>query len=99
NRAHSDRAWRELVARYDATINKRLRWVVSNCARIFRASDTSEDIKAEVFAALLWKDMYRLRAFDPAKRSFDGWLSVIVQQTAMTHLTKLVRDAAPNSFD
>ena len=99
NLVRSDRAWHELFARYDATINKRLRWTVGNCARMFRASDTFQDCKAEFFAALLWRDGYRLRAFDPKKGSLKAWLSKIAHQTALTYLTKLVRDGVPDPIE
>lgn len=99
NLVRSDRAWHELFTRYDATINKRLRWTVGNCARMFRASDTFQDVKAEFFAALVWKDSYRLRAFDPQKGSLAAWLSKIAHQTALTYLTKLVRDGVPDPVE
>lgn len=99
NGPRSDRAWRELLKRYDPTINKRLRSTVGNCARMFRASDTFDECKAEFFAALLWNNCYRLRAFDPKKGTLAAWLSRIAHQTAITYLTKLVRDGVPDPVE
>lgn len=94
-----DAAWHELLRRYEPTINKRLRWVVGNCARMFRSSDTFEDIKADFHVALLSNDMSRLRKFDPAKGTLTAWLSMIVQQTALTHLTKRMRHGVPDPIE
>lgn len=96
---HSDMAWAELLRRYEATINKRLRWVVGNCARMFRASDTFDDIKADFHVALLSNDMSRLRKFDPSKGTLTAWLSMIVQQTALTNLTKRMRAGVPDPIE
>ena len=99
NGVRSDRAWRELFKRYDATINKRLRSVIGNCSRAFRSSDTFEEIRAEIIASLLWNDMRKLRAFDPKKGTLGALLSKITHHAAIDYLTKLVNGGVPDPYE
>lgn len=92
------RAWIELLDRGEETINKRIRFLVGKCAPRYRASDTFDDIKSEVFVALLANDKARLRAFDSTRGSLRSWLSMIAQQTALTFLTRLVSHDPPESI-
>lgn len=94
-----ERAWRELLQRYNATINKRMKFLLGRCWRRFRASDTPEDIRAEVYAALTKNDMGRLRAFDPKRGSLKAWLSMITQQVTLTELERLMRRPMPVPLD
>lgn len=99
NVPRSDRAWRELMRRYESTINKRLRRIIGNCSRVFRASDTFDEIKAEVFMSLMAKDMDRLRRFNAERGSLGGWLAMIAHQTAITYLTNVVRGPMPFALE
>ena len=97
--ARNESAWLELLRRYDATINKRVKFVVSRCWRSFRSSDTFDDIKAEVYLALTTNNMGRLRAFDPKLGNLTKWISMIAQHAALNHLQKLTRRPMPDPLD
>lgn len=83
-------AWREFQRRYDDTINKRLKYVVGQCWRANRSSDTFDEIKAEVYLALVDDDMRRLRAFNAERGNLVAWLSLIAQRIALNHIEKLM---------
>ena len=90
--ARSGRAWVELMTRHEPLINKRVRRLIGNCARMFRASDTFDEIKMEVSMALVGNDMRRLRAFDARRGTLAAWVGLIAHQTAVTHLSRLSRE-------
>lgn len=89
------RAWVELLDRCEDTINKRVRFLVGKCAPMYRSSDTFDEIKSEVYLALLVNDKARLRTFDSTRGTLRSWLSMIAQQTALTYLTRLVSHDLP----
>jgi hypothetical protein len=92
-------AWHEFMRRHMPTIEKRVKRYISRCWRRFRSNDTFDDIKAEVFVALMTNNMGRLRSFDGQKGTLAGWVSMISQQVAYTHLNKLTRRPLPEPME
>jgi DNA-directed RNA polymerase specialized sigma24 family protein len=83
-------AVRELMTRFKATIEKKIRYTVGRYSPGYRSSDTVDEIRAEFFEQLFVNNMSRFRAFDATKGTLTGWLSLIAQQTAQRHLNRIV---------
>jgi hypothetical protein len=94
-----DLAYQEFLNRFEPAINKRIRKVLAKCPRWLRASDMSQDIKGDVFAALLTNDMARLRLFDESKGTLVNWLLRITKQQAWKHIHHWTRHGVPAPLD
>ena len=82
----------ELLRRYDATIKKRIGFLLSRYARAVNSSDTAEDIRAEFYLSLVQNDMRKLRSYDPERGStLNAWLSLLAQNATIDHVRKLGR--------
>ncbi len=92
-------AWLEFERRWMPTMLKRLRFVIGTCGKRVRSNDTLEDIKSEVFIALMRNGQSRLRAFDPKRGSLGSWICLIAQQVAVQQLGKVSKRPIPEPMD
>jgi RNA polymerase sigma factor (sigma-70 family) len=86
-------AWTEFVVRYDRLIQQRAR---ATCAEVNTGvgrPDVTAEICAEVYAALVERDMTSLRNFSGSCR-LSTWLSTVARRIALRYLSRLRRTPA-----
>jgi hypothetical protein len=85
-----ERAWRELVRRYDATLRAMIR---ETAEPIFALAETDvEDVLGDFWLYLLEDDLRLLRAFDPSRHDrLLAWLKLLVSQLTHKHARALRR--------
>lgn len=89
--ADDSAAWRELMARCQKPLERRIAQVLSGFASVTASDDTAE-IFSELCMSLLARDKKKLRAWDPARgASLDSWLYRLATQAAYNHLRRLKR--------
>ena len=80
-------AWLEFVTRFDRLIQSR---IDATCREVGMTTDLANvvtEVSAEVYAALVDRDMESLRNFSGRSR-LSTWLSVVVRRIALRHVSR-----------
>lgn len=88
--SRDEAAWVEFVTRYDRLIQKRARSVCVEISTGVGNPEVASEICAEVYAALVAKDMKSLRSFSGRGR-LSTWLWTVTRRVALRHLANLRR--------
>lgn len=83
-------AWTEFVSRYDRLIQKKVRSACEEVSTAVGNSDVTAEICAEVYAALVARDMKSLREFSGRSR-LSTWLWTVARRIALSYLAKFRR--------
>jgi RNA polymerase sigma-70 factor (ECF subfamily) len=85
-------AWRELNARYAATLHRAIGRVIARFGAV-TSSDDVREVYAKLCLSLLARDKIKLRSFDPERGARLGsWLVRLAMQASYDHLRRIKRN-------
>jgi RNA polymerase sigma-70 factor (ECF subfamily) len=85
-------AWRELNARYAATLHRAIGRVIARFGAV-TGSDDVREVYAKLCLSLLSRDKIKLRSFDPERGARLGsWLVRLAMQASYDHLRRIKRN-------
>lgn len=83
-----DRAWAELVRRYDKMLRAMVKRRISRALCDVLPSDAAEDVMGTFYLKLVEHDMRKLRIWGdgPRKATLRTWLTMLASQVAVDHV-------------